>query len=123
MGNVSWQFKKFADATSAVWAKQGWKDKIAAAFTNSASIGGDKLSTLYTLFTLSQQHGMLWVGTGMLPANAKASVRDDVNYLASFSGLMAATPSDASADELVAGDLRTARLFGERIREVVQRLH
>ncbi len=66
---------------------------------------------------------MLWVGTGMLPANAKASVRDDVNYLASFSGLMAATPSDASADELVAGDLRTARLFGERIRDVVQRLH
>jgi NAD(P)H dehydrogenase (quinone) len=76
MGNVSWQFKKFVDATSAVWAQQGWKNKLAAAFTNSAGINGDKLSTLYTLFTLSQQHGMLWVGTGMMPSNTKASPRE-----------------------------------------------
>jgi NAD(P)H dehydrogenase (quinone) len=57
MANVSWQFKKFVDATSAVWARQGWKNKLAAGFTNSAGINGDKLSTLYTLFVLSQQHG------------------------------------------------------------------
>ena len=123
MGNVSWQFKKFADASSAVWFKQGWKDKFAAAFTNSASVGGDKQSTLYTLFTLSQQHSMLWVGTGMMPANAKASTRDDVNYLASFAGLATATPSDASVDEMVPGDIKTARLFGERIAGVVRRHH
>lgn len=123
MGNVSWQFKKFADASSAVWGKQGWKDKLGAAFTNSASVGGDKLSTLYTLFTLSQQHGMLWVGTGMMPANSKGSSRDDVNYLASFSGLATATPSDASVDEMVPGDLRTARLFGERLAAVVRRFN
>jgi NAD(P)H dehydrogenase (quinone) len=123
MGNVSWQFKKFADASSAVWMKQGWKDKLGAAFTNSASVGGDKLSTLYTLFTLSQQHGMLWVGTGMMPANSKAATRDDVNYLASFSGLATATPSDASVDEMVPGDLRTARLFGERLAAVVRRFN
>ena len=121
MGNVSWQFKKFADASSAVWFKQGWKDKFAAAFTNSASVGGDKQSTLYTLFTLAQQHSMLWVGTGMMPANAKASTRDDVNYLASFAGLATATPSDASADEMVPGDIKTARLFGERVADVVRR--
>lgn len=123
MGNVSWQFKKFVDATSAVWAKQGWKDKFAAAFTNSAGINGDKHSTLATLFTLSQQHGMLWVGTGMMPSNTKASARDDINWLAAFSGLMAATPSDAAPDEVPAGDLATARLFGERIADVVRRHH
>jgi NAD(P)H dehydrogenase (quinone) len=123
MGNVSWQFKKFADATSAVWFKQGWKDKLAAGFTNSASVGGDKQTTLGTLFTLSQQHGMLWVGTGMMPANSKASTRDDVNYLASFSGLATATPSDASVDEMVPGDLKTARLFGERLFGVVRRFN
>ncbi|WP_284616681.1 flavodoxin family protein [Aquabacterium humicola] len=122
MGNVSWQFKKFIDATSAVWMKQGWKDKLAAGFTNSAGLNGDKLSTLYTLFTLSQQQGMLWVGTGMLPSNAKAAQRDDLNYLAAFSGLMTATPADASVDEMVAGDLATARRFGERIAEVVRGL-
>ena len=96
MGSVSWQFKKFADASSKAWFGQQWKDKLAAAFTNSASMNGDKLSTLHTLFTLSQQHGMLWVGTGMMPANSKAATRDDVNYLASSAGLMTATPSDAS---------------------------
>lgn len=122
MANVSWQFKKFIDASSAVWARQGWKDKLAAGFTNSAGMNGDKLSCLYTLFSMSQQHGMLWVSTGMTPSNTKASARDDINYLASFSGLMTATPADASVDEMVAGDLKTARLFGERIAHVVRQL-
>lgn len=123
MGNVSWQFKKFIDATSRVWDQQGWKDKLAAGFTNSASINGDKLATLQALFTLSQQHGMLWVGTGMMPSNSKAATRDDLNYLASFSGLMTATPSDASADEMVPGDLATARQFGTRIANIVRRFN
>ncbi|TWO64899.1 flavodoxin family protein [Caenimonas sedimenti] len=121
MGNVSWQFKKFADASSRVWAQQGWKDKLAAGFTNSASINGDKHATVQALFTLSQQHGMLWVGTGMMPANSKAATRDDINHLAGFSGLLTATPSDASVEEMVPGDLATARAFGERVAAVVRR--
>nr|AAQ21360.1 Csw017 [uncultured bacterium] len=121
MANVSWQFKKFADASSAVWGRQGWKDKLAAGFTHSAGINGDKLSTLHALFSLSQQHGMIWAGTGMLPSNTKASMRDDTNYLASFAGLMASTPADASVDEMVPGDLKTARLFGERIANITRR--
>jgi NAD(P)H dehydrogenase (quinone) len=123
MGNVSWQFKKFADESSKVWMNQGWKDKLGAAFTNSASVAGDKQTTLYTMFTLAQQHGMLWVGTGMMPSNGKAARRDDVNYLSSFAGLATATPSDASVDEMVEGDLRTAKLFGQRLRDAVSRLN
>ena len=119
MGSVSWQFKKFADASSKPWYTQAWKDKLAAGFTNSASMNGDKLSTLHYLFTLSQQHGMLWVGTGMMPSNAKASTRNDINYVASSSGLMTATPSDASADEMVPGDIETAKKFGQRIAQAV----
>jgi multimeric flavodoxin WrbA len=122
MGNVSWQFKKFADASSAVWFKQGWKDKLGAAFTNSASVAGDKQTTLYTLFTLAQQHGMLWAGTGMMPSNAKTANRDDINYLSSFAGLATASPSDASVEEIPAGDLATARLFGDRLRKVSGRV-
>lgn len=122
MGGPSWQFKKFADASSKPWFSQQWKDKLAAAFTNSASMNGDKLSTLHYLFTLSQQHSMLWVGTGMMPANSKAATRDDINYVASFCGLMTTTPSDASADEMVAGDIATARAFGERLKAVVARI-
>lgn len=122
MGNMSWQFKKFADATSKVWAMQGWRDKLASGFTNSASVAGDKQTTLYTMFTLAQQHGMLWAGTGMMPANTKASSRNDINYLSSFAGLATAAPADATPDEMAPGDLRTAYLFGERIRAATERL-
>lgn len=122
MGSVSWQFKKFADASSKPWFTQAWKDKLAAGFTNSASMNGDKLSTLHYLFTLSQQHSMLWVGTGMMPSNSKAATRDDINYVASSSGLMTTTPSDASVDEMVPGDLATARAFGERLKAVASSL-
>jgi NAD(P)H dehydrogenase (quinone) len=115
MGSVSWQFKKFADTSSKSWFSQAWKDKIAAGFTNSASMNGDKLSTLHYLFTLSQQHSMIWVGTGLMPSNSKAATRNDLNYVASFSGAMASTPSDASVDEMLPGDLETARQFGARV--------
>lgn len=115
MGTVSWQFKKFADASSKPWFTQQWKDKIAAGFTNSASMNGDKLSTLHYLFTLSQQHSMIWVGTGLMPSNSKAANRNDINYVASFSGAMAQTPSDASPAEMLPGDLETAKQFGARV--------
>jgi len=84
-------------------------------------MNGDKLSTLHYLFTVSMQHSMIWVGTGLMPSNSKAATRNDVNYVASFSGAMASTPSDASVDEMLPGDLETARLFGARVAEVAQR--
>jgi len=122
MGTVAWQLKKFMDESSKVWMSSGWKDKLAAGFTNSAGMNGDKSGTMYALFTLTQQHGMVWVGTGMMPSNTKASKRDDVNYVAGFMGLYTTTPADASADEMVRGDLETARLFGQRVSETANRL-
>jgi multimeric flavodoxin WrbA len=115
MGSVSWQFKKFADASSKAWFAQAWKDKMFAGFTNSASMNGDKLSTLHYLFTLAMQQGGVWVGTAIMPSNTKAAQRNDINYVASFSGAMAQSPSDSSPAEMVQGDLDTARLFGERV--------
>ncbi|MEY2777891.1 MAG: hypothetical protein RLY30_1989 [Pseudomonadota bacterium] len=115
MGMASWQFKKFADASSKAWFTQKWKDKLFGGFTNSATMNGDKHSTIHYFITLAMQHGGVWVGTGLMPSNAKAAKRDDVNYVGSFAGAMMQTPSDASADELNAGDLETARLYGERI--------
>jgi multimeric flavodoxin WrbA len=122
MGSVSWQFKKFADASSKPWFGQQWKDKLFAGFTNSASMNGDKLSTLHYLFTLAMQHGGLWVGAGLMPSNSKAAQRNDVNFVGSFSGAMAQTPSDAGVDEMLAGDLETARLFGQRVAATAARL-
>lgn len=122
MGGPSWQFKRFADASSKPWFGSKWKNKVAAGFTNSASMNGDKVQTLNYLFTLSMQQGMVWVGTGMMPANSKAATRNDVNWLGAFSGAMAQSPSDSSPDEgPPPGDLETARLFGQRIAETAAR--
>jgi len=116
MGGPAWQFKKFADDSSKAWAGRLWQDKIAAGFTNSASMNGDKGSTVAYFFTLSQQHGQIWIGTGLLPANAKAHGPDDVNWTAGFAGALAVSPADASPDEAPRkGDLETARLLGERV--------
>ncbi|MBL0206747.1 MAG: flavodoxin family protein [Propionivibrio sp.] len=122
MGSVSWQFKKFADASSKPWFTQQWKDKLFAGFTNSATMNGDKLSTLHYMFTLAMQHSGIWVGTGMMPSNAKAAQRNDINYVGSFSGAMAQSPSDSSPDEMLPGDLETARLFGKRVADTAARL-
>ena len=118
MGTVTWQFKKFADASSKQWMEQKWKNKIAAGFTISASMNGDKLSTLHYLFTFAMQHSMIWTGTGIMPSNSKAAQRNDWNYVGSFSGAMATSPSDASPDEMPPGDLETAKQFGARVAEV-----
>jgi len=118
MGSVSWQFKKFADASSKPWFSQAWKNKIAGGFTNSATMNGDKHSTLHYMFTLSQQQSMIWVGTGIMPSSAKAAQRNDLNYVGSFAGAMAQSPSDSSPDEMLPGDLETAKLFGARVAEI-----
>ncbi len=115
MGSVSWQFKKFADASSKAWYVQAWKDKLMGGFTVSANVNGDKFSTLHYFMTLAMQHGGVWVGTGLNYNNTKASLRDDVNYLASSGGPIAQTPGDAGANEMNAGDLETGRLFGARM--------
>lgn len=119
MGGPAWQFKKFADASSKLWMKQGLKDKFAAGFTNSASVNGDKFSTIQYMFTLSQQHGQLWIGTGLLPSNKKDNGPADVNWTAGFAGALAISPSDASADEAPrSGDLKTAELLGQRVADL-----
>ncbi len=121
MGSVSWQFKKFADASSKQWFRQEWKDKIAAGFTNSSGMSGDKLATLTAMFTLAMQHSMIWVSQGLMPSNTRAARRDDVNYLVSYSGAMAQSPSDGGTNDMSAGDLETARLFGERVARIAAR--
>ena len=121
MGSVSWQFKKFADASSKPWYTQSWKDKIFGGFTASSNVNGDKHSTLHYFMTLAMQHGGIWVGTGQNYNNTKASKRDDINYLASSAGPMAQTPGDASGDEMNAGDLETARRFGQRVAAIADR--
>ncbi|MEO6322792.1 MAG: flavodoxin family protein [Polaromonas sp.] len=121
MGSVSWQFKKFADASSKPWYTGAWKDKLFAGFTNSSALNGDKSSTLNYLFTLAMQHGGIWVSQGVMPSNSKAAQRNDANFLGSYSGAIAQSPSDAGAGEMAPGDLETARKFGQRVADVASR--
>lgn len=122
MGGPSADFKKFADASSKPWFAQKWKDKIAAGFTNSAHMNGDKFLTISYFVTLAMQHGMIWTGTGMMPSNTKAATRNDLNFVGGFTGLLTQSPADASPEEAPPpGDLETARAFGARIAAVTAR--
>ena len=120
MGSASAQFKAFMDSTSAVWALQGWRDKLAAGFTHSAAPSGDKLGTLTQLAVFAAQHGMVWVGLGLPPTYAAAeSADDDRNRLGSHLGAMA--QSRPGGGVLPPGDVRTAEHLGLRVAEAALR--
>lgn len=123
MGGVSAPFKAFLDATSGRWAEQAWKDKLAAGFTNSAGLNGDKLATLEHLALVAMQHGMVWVGLGLLPGNQAArGTADDLNRLAAFLGAMAQSNADEGPDLAPpVSDRRTARHLGRRVAEAAAR--
>jgi NAD(P)H dehydrogenase (quinone) len=121
MGGPSWQFKKFADASSRAWFEAKWHDKIFGGFTNSASLNGDKLNTLSYFVLLAGQHGGLWVSLGLKPANTKEAVRDDLNRMGAYIAPMAQSDADAAPDEMSQGDLETARLYGARVAQTAQR--
>ena len=122
MGNVSWQFKKFADASSKVWFVRGWQNKVFGGFTNSASLNGDKAGALNSLMTLASQHGGVWVSLGLLPSNTKTASRNDLNNLGGSVGLLVQSPSDVGADEIPQGDLDTAKSYGSRVAEFAGKL-
>lgn len=124
MGSASGQFKTFMDASSKVWFTQGWKDKVAAGFTTSASQSGDKLNTLIQLTVFAAQHGMIWVGLDLMPGNnnSKGSV-NDLNRLGGFLGAMAQANSDQGPEHgPIQSDLLTAERLGERVATVTKKL-
>ena len=124
MGSPSAVFKAFAEASVKVWAADlGWRDKIAAGFTNSKAMSGDKLNSLVDLAVFATQHGMIWVGLDLYPgwAESTASI-EDLNRLGSWLGAMAQSDADLSAEKAPpATDLRTAAALGARVATVTLR--
>jgi NAD(P)H dehydrogenase (quinone) len=124
MGSPSAVFKAFAEASVKVWAADlGWRDKIAAGFTNSKAMSGDKLNSLVDLAVFATQHGMIWVGLDLYPgwAESTASI-EDLNRLGSWLGAMAQSDADLSAEKAPpATDLRTAEALGARVATVTLR--
>jgi len=122
MGSAS-PFKAFMDASSKVWFSQGWKDKLAAGFTNSSSQSGDKLATLQQFAVFAAQHGMIWIGLGLMPGNnSSAGGIDDLNRLGSFLGAMAQSNADQGPEQgPTPADLKTAEHLGRRVAEATER--
>ena len=116
MGGICAQVKAFIDAASGIWLKQGWRDKLAAGFTHSQGLSGDKLATLQGFCHNALQHGMVWVGTGFL---GEGSSPEHVNRLVSFTGAMA--QSDYGQKDIHPGDRETAVRFGRRVGETLVR--
>lgn len=123
LGGVTGPFKTFMDATGRLWRTQQLKGKLAAGFTVSSLPSGDKQSTLMSMFVFCMQHGMLWVGNPILPEQHSGIPYDEAaNRLGSWSGLMAQAGHAASADSFVAGDIKTAKMFGEIFSETLHRV-
>jgi len=132
-GTVSAKIKSFMDQTEEIWKKRQWQNKIAAAFTHSKCICGDKMNTLNDMYIFAAQHGMIWVGLDLLPelratdhfikeyqlqefTKAHPQRKLTLNRLGSWTGLMCG--SKINTDKLSissASDLATAKYFGTRI--------
>ncbi len=124
MGSASAPMKAFMDASSKVWFADGWKDKIAAGFSNSGSLSGDKSSTLQQLATLAAQQGMIWVNFGMKSGYAASSNDFETahNRAGHYLGLGTQALTDLPAEDAPGkADLETSEAFGKRVAEATLR--
>lgn len=126
MGDISVGLKAFFEASSSAWYTSAWKDKVAGGFTNSFNASGDKLHALMSIFVLSQQQHMIWVGAGQ-PASSHGTpaptfAADEVNRFSYSMGV--ATQSDNASPEVTpgSGDREFARRYGLRIAQVTSKL-
>lgn len=123
MGSVSGPFKCFMDATSKIWYEQGWKDKLAAGFTNSGSLSGDKLNTLMQISVFAAQHSMLWVSLGIMNgSNSSQGDPNSLNRVGGYLGAMATSYTD-QGPELAPPqcDRDTAQALGARVATAAKR--
>lgn len=124
MGSASGVMKTFIDATSKAWFNRTWANKIAAGFTVSGSLSGDKTVTLQQFATLAAQQGMVWVGAD-LPSGYNSSKSDFAtahNRAGHFLGLAVQALTDLPAEQTPDRyELETAEFFGKRVAEATLR--
>ena len=121
MGSASAAFQAFAEASSKVWAVRGWQDKLAAGFTASGGMSGDKLHTLQRMTLLAAQHGMNWINLGLGPGwHMTYETEFDRNRLGVFLGAGAQTFNDLPAEAMNPGDLETGEVLGARVAEAAR---
>jgi hypothetical protein len=67
------------------------------------------------MLTLAMQHGMVWVGLGVMG-------NESINRLGSSIGLMAHASNTTPAEAMHVGDLDTALAYGARVAQVAAKL-
>lgn len=123
MGSVPAEYKTFMDATSdTTWSTRKWCDKVAAGFTNSAALSGDKLGTLIQLALFAFQQGMIWVGMDIMAGKTENGGTIPLNKVGGWLGLMTQINGATTGEEFMASDLATAEYFGKRVADFTQRL-
>ncbi len=118
MGSASAEFKQFMDASSGRWLQQSWRDKLAAGFTNSYGLSGDKLNVLIQFVIFAAQHAMIWIGQA---EPGRATHEAAVNRLGSHLGVMAQSDNAPAAQTPPSGDHQTAFQLGERMAQMALR--
>ena len=122
VASASAAFKAFEEASSHAVMTQGfgWRDKIAAGFTNSGSRSGDKLATLIQFALFAAQHGMHWVNLALPPANHSSTGSEtELNRHGFWLGAGAQSNTDQGPDIAPPeADLATARHLGQRVAKV-----
>lgn len=117
-GLISARLKQFMeDSTRTAWLPQAWRNKIAAGFTNSGAMHGDKLNSLVSMALFAAQHGMIWVGLDLFPGRSN----DDPNRVGSWLGAMAQSNDESPELSPIESDLKTASHLGQRVAELAQR--
>jgi NAD(P)H dehydrogenase (quinone) len=122
MGMVSGQMKCFLDATSSRWMSGSWNSKLAAGFTTSLGLSGDKQSTLSYLVTVACQHGMIWISSDSPNSLFSGDAMDmATNRLSSSTGVMSQVNFGAEFKPTF-GDLKTAEMLGARVGMLISKL-
>jgi multimeric flavodoxin WrbA len=109
MGSVSAEFKRFMESSGSIWYRQGWRDKLAAGFTNAGGLSGDKVNALIDIAMFASQHSMIWVSQGLFYN------REGINRMGSWIGMQAQSDDGPPDRTPPPEDHRTAELFGERV--------
>jgi len=122
MGSVSGEMKLFMDKLSEVWGAQMWRDKLAAGFTNSGALSGDKLNALMQIALFAMQHSMLWIGAEALTREQRNALPFEYNRMGGWLGLMSQSDDKGITKVPPDSDHQTAEMFGKRIVNICNKL-
>ena len=115
-GNMAAPLKYFLDGTGSEWLSGTLAGKPAGVFTSTSSLHGGQESTLLTMAVPLLHHGMLIVGLPYTEPMLTSTESGGTPYGASH------VTWNKSPDQLSKDEIHLARILGQRVADVAQRL-